>query len=133
MAEKVLTYFAPPERDSQEKIRRDHSSLRAMALVRQLLDSFPEPAMILNRHRQIVHANDKLLALRRTGQDEIIGLRPGEMLDCIHSGEMEAGCGIGTYAVKLLVERYLGGEVMFTSTLHGGTQFTVRLHRQAVA
>jgi Histidine kinase-, DNA gyrase B-, and HSP90-like ATPase len=100
MAEEVLTYFAPPERDSQEQIRRDHSSLRAMALVRQLLDSFPEPAMILNRHRQIVYANDKLLALRRTGQDEIIGLRPGEMLDCIHSGEMEAGCGTSKFCTQ---------------------------------
>jgi signal transduction histidine kinase len=35
------------------------------------------------------------------------------------------GHGIGTYSVKLLVERYLGGSVEFTSDAEHGTTFTV--------
>ena len=38
-----------------------------------------------------------------------------------------SGHGIGTHSVKLLTERYLGGEVTFTSHAPEGTRFTVRL------
>jgi signal transduction histidine kinase len=37
------------------------------------------------------------------------------------------GRGIGTYSVKLLVERYLGGEVWFSSDEDEGTAFSFRL------
>ncbi len=33
--------------------------------------------------------------------------------------------GLGTYSVKLLTERYLGGAVTFTSTQEEGTTFRV--------
>ena len=38
-----------------------------------------------------------------------------------------AGRGIGTYSVKLLTERYLGGRVTFTSEPQAGTTFRIRL------
>jgi hypothetical protein len=62
-------------------------------LIGALLDSFPEPAMILNRERQIVLANDKLAAVLNRPVESLLGLRPGEALDCIHSKERLAGCG----------------------------------------
>lgn len=62
-------------------------------LIGALLDSFPEPAMILNRERQIVLANDKLAAVLNRPVESLLGLRPGEALDCIHSKERPAGCG----------------------------------------
>ena len=37
------------------------------------------------------------------------------------------GRGLGTYGMKLLGERYLGGEVSFTSSEAGGTRFELRL------
>lgn len=37
------------------------------------------------------------------------------------------GRGLGTYSIKLLTERYLGGRVSFTSTRGEGTVFRVRL------
>jgi signal transduction histidine kinase len=37
------------------------------------------------------------------------------------------GRGLGTYAMKLFGERYLGGEVSFASTPEAGTVFTVRV------
>ena len=36
------------------------------------------------------------------------------------------GRGLGTYSIKLLTERYLHGQVDFTSTEDNGTRFTVR-------
>jgi len=37
------------------------------------------------------------------------------------------GHGIGTYSVKLLTERYLGGKVSFTSSQELGTRFQVKM------
>ena len=44
----------------------------------------------------------------------------------------ERGRGLGTYSVKLLGERYLGGTVEFSSSAVAGTVFTVRLPESAV-
>src|SRR5215472_3344601 len=43
------------------------------------------------------------------------------------STKADVGRGIGTYSVKLLTERYLGGSVGFSSSRHEGTVFTVSL------
>lgn len=40
------------------------------------------------------------------------------------------GRGLGTYSVKLLTERYLGGEAFFMSTEEDGTTFTIRLPKE---
>ena len=43
------------------------------------------------------------------------------------STKKERGRGLGTYSIKLLVERYLNGKVNFTSDEKEGTSFIVRL------
>ncbi|MBN1447179.1 MAG: HAMP domain-containing histidine kinase [Bacteroidetes bacterium] len=42
------------------------------------------------------------------------------------------GRGLGTYSVRLLVERYLEGRVRFTSTAESGTRFEIHLPPKAV-
>src|SRR5215472_2753606 len=93
----LTTHFAPAERATGGEIRADHEKLRNAPLIRQLLDSFPEPAMLLNPQRQIVLGNDKLLALLGAGMEAILGLRPGEMLNCIHAKDEQAGCGTSKF------------------------------------
>ena len=41
------------------------------------------------------------------------------------------GRGLGTYGMKLLGERHLGGEVSFSSSAEAGTTFSIRLPRAA--
>jgi signal transduction histidine kinase len=41
----------------------------------------------------------------------------------------EAGHGLGAWSARLFTERLLGGELAFTSTDRGGTDFAVRLPR----
>jgi signal transduction histidine kinase len=43
------------------------------------------------------------------------------------------GRGLGTYGMKLLGERYLGGAVSFTSTAEGGTTFSIRVPARLAA
>jgi signal transduction histidine kinase len=49
------------------------------------------------------------------------------------STKADRGRGIGTYSIKLFVERYLKGAVGFTSAEPGGTTFTVTLPKAPAA
>jgi len=88
-----LTYFADPERTPREVLERQQLALTAHPLVSALLDSFPEPAAIVNRERQIVVANDKLAAFTATSAEELLGQRMGEAVGCEYSHEPPNGCG----------------------------------------
>ena len=57
------TYFAPPEKEEEVVLARQLETLVADPLVDQLLDSLPEPTMILNARRQIVRANERTQGL----------------------------------------------------------------------
>jgi signal transduction histidine kinase len=46
------------------------------------------------------------------------------------STKASSGRGLGTYSVKLLVARYLGGTVSFVSSPEAGTTFTITLPRR---
>lgn len=87
------TYFAPAERAPEEVIERERRDMTAAPFVATLLDSFPEPAALLNGQRQIIRANDKLQRLLSRSDHELSGLRMGEALGCQHANEEPAGCG----------------------------------------
>jgi signal transduction histidine kinase len=93
MTTPLSTLFAPAERAQPAEIQIQHRTVTADPFVKALLDCFPEPAMILNRQRQIVLANDKLATLLNHPRESLLGLRPGEALECIHSPDEPHGCG----------------------------------------
>ena len=59
-----------------------------------MLDTAPGMVALLNPERQIVFCND---ACARAGgltrKEEALGMRPGELLRCIHASETPGGCG----------------------------------------
>jgi K+-sensing histidine kinase KdpD len=87
------TYFAPAEKADREQLTGEREHLRNAPFVRDILDSYPEPAAIVNDQRQIVLANKRLTALVGKGEDELLGARPGEALACVNSDTTPAGCG----------------------------------------
>jgi signal transduction histidine kinase len=89
----LTTLFAPAERAEPGAIQAQHQALAADPVIKAVLDCFPEPAMILNQQRQIVFANDKLAILLSRPRASLLGLRPGEALDCVHAPSEPAGCG----------------------------------------
>ncbi len=91
------TSFASAERRSPQEIRRQTAVLTANPIVGRLLDGYPEPAVVLNFERQIVLANDKLVALLGRPREGFIGMRPGEALGCIHGKEEAGGCGTSEF------------------------------------
>ncbi|MBM3286478.1 MAG: HAMP domain-containing histidine kinase [Candidatus Eisenbacteria bacterium] len=84
---------AAPVRLSRGEIARQNRRVTAVRSIADLLNSFPEPAMVLNDQRQIVLANNKLGLLVGQPVEDLLGLRPGDCLDCVHAVEGECGCG----------------------------------------
>lgn len=88
------TYFAPAQRADIRKLVAAREDFVSSPVATRLLDAVPDPAMILYETRQIVIANSVLLRLVGIrNMDDMVGMRPGELLECIHATEMPGGCG----------------------------------------
>ncbi len=87
------TYFATPERNTAENIFSNHQYIKDQPNITKLLDSFPNPILILDDYRQIVFFNKAVYDLLEIDYEAVFGKRPGELIGCIHSTKMEGGCG----------------------------------------
>ncbi|MCC6590580.1 MAG: HAMP domain-containing histidine kinase [Bryobacterales bacterium] len=87
------TYFGPAQRASVEEVEEQRHELESHPVIRQLLEGMPEAAAVLNLQRQIVMANSELIKLSPNPPEQLIGLRPGEALNCVHVGDGPGGCG----------------------------------------
>ncbi|MDP3148748.1 MAG: ATP-binding protein [Ignavibacteria bacterium] len=95
------TYFASPQRSSDEIIQRDRKIIENNPTIIQLLEGFPDLALILNENRQLVAFNSKAVDyIPENLRPCVYGMRPGEAIDCIHSHEMPAGCGTSQFCVE---------------------------------
>ena len=88
------TLFIPQGRASAEDLHLEINKVANSELVATLLDAMPDYLLVLNEHRQIVTVNRRLMkAFDVKNPGELLGLRPGEALDCVHSNEGPDGCG----------------------------------------
>ncbi len=88
------TQFASPERAEKEQLEYEVEYAQNLPLIKELTYVVADAFMILNKFRQVVYCNKTLMDLLNIHDSEkIYGLRPGEALNCIHSGETEGGCG----------------------------------------
>ena len=95
---KAITYYDTPERSDYEVILRTKKLLIDDFEISQILECFPELAVVLNENREIVAFNKKALVLfKNFTEDEIYGKRVGEALGCIHANDEEAGCGTSIF------------------------------------
>ncbi len=91
---RLPTQFAPAERASTDIVVAQAERFVASAPdIRVILDAIPDIVIVLNEYRQIILANRGRLALFGHPIAEVVGLRPGEVLGCIHASESEGGCG----------------------------------------
>jgi signal transduction histidine kinase len=88
------TQFAPAERLSSKETQTQSAVFSTIPYLRELADALPTIFVVLNKHRQIVLANQALADLAgKNRPEELYGFRPGEAFHCIHSTETEGGCG----------------------------------------
>ena len=94
----LSTHFAPAERKSGLELDDDIKRATTNAFISGLMTIANGLFAVLNDKRQVVALNDsfiKLLGVEDAGQ--ILGLRPGETVKCIHACEMPGGCGTSEY------------------------------------
>jgi len=92
------TWFASPERDSNDVLNIEIENTANNPLVDGVLHAVSGLVAVLNEHRQIVALNHSFLdMLGIKDPHKVLGLRPGEAIGCIHAHEMEGGCGTSQY------------------------------------
>jgi signal transduction histidine kinase len=88
------TYFASPERADGKQFTAHIDSVTGNPVMTGLLHSISGLLAILNEQRQTVALNDSFMKMLGIDNPaEILGLRLGEVLQCVHAGEELAGCG----------------------------------------
>ncbi len=93
-----ITFFAPAKREAIEVVQRQAGRLGQVPLAQTFLNGALDYLFVLNQRRQIVMASANVLELvPGKTMDEIIGLRPGEALGCIHAYECASGCGTSQF------------------------------------
>jgi len=93
-----ITFFAPAERETLEVVHRQAGRIKRSPLSRTLLNATLNYLFVLNSRRQIVMASENVLELvPHKTMNQVIGLRPGEALGCIHATECEGGCGTSRF------------------------------------
>lgn len=90
------TFFASPERADGPELGAEVVLAESNPVISAILVAFGGVVAILNRHRQIVAVNARLLRMLGLPEPErLLGLRPGEAMGCVHATDGPAGCGTG--------------------------------------
>ncbi len=95
---KFDTHFASPERSSMPELISELEIISKSKIVDAMIRATGSLLAILNKNRQVLMMNETFMKfLGINNPDEAFGLRPGEIVKCIHSDDMEAGCGTSEY------------------------------------
>ncbi|MDF7801845.1 ATP-binding protein [Pontiellaceae bacterium B1224] len=130
------TFFASGERASERQLEHDAQVLAEAGIVDHITHVLPSILMVLNQQRQIVYANQRLLDFLDVSSDhDVLGLRPREILDCIHAHNNCDGCGTTEFcrecgAVKAILksqDQKIGVEAECRITTQSGDPLDLRV------
>ena len=94
----ACTRFAAVEGVGAQELERQYLAVRADKLFDALMQATPDYVLLVNSQRQIVTVNRNVLNVAGAATPEsLLGKRPGEAFNCIHSRDTSEGCGTGTY------------------------------------
>jgi signal transduction histidine kinase len=96
----MKTYFATPERADEVTLASEIGCVSQSPVVSGLLQAVGGLLAILNENLQVVAINNCFLqTLGVANADQVMGLRLGEAMHCVHAHEEPAGCGTTKYCV----------------------------------
>jgi signal transduction histidine kinase len=109
----------PSQRVPRKDLLAQLERARAESALAPILDAIADMAAVLNEQRQVVFANRAMLDFAGSGSvEEVCGLRPGEVLACLHAKEAGDGCGDAEGC------RFCGAAVAVQETLRTGAPVT---------
>ena len=111
----VSTYFASPERLSEDEIARQAERILEQKMLVTAFDAVSMTMVILNSHRQIIGANSLTKSQFGDNVWEVLGKRPGEAFRCASAPNGPGGCGTAKAcaccgAVKTILQTIETGE-----------------------
>lgn len=112
--ELIKTEFAPAERVDYSKLIQQQNEILKDLLLVNMSNSISQMLLVLNQQRQIVYANKVFTDFLELPEfSPVIGKRPGEALNCIHSSLTKGGCGTTEFcrkcgAVNAIIESQSG-------------------------
>jgi len=124
------TLHAPSGRLDELELQKQVQLLANNPFLTEAFNHVNVIIIIANQHRQIIFANETFNRLLEIQSNQaILGKRPGEALNCIHSGETLGGCGTSEScrycgAVDLILKSISdqsenSGEIIITSNDNG--------------
>ena len=84
----------PMKRSSEEALRAQIDFVSQNPVIDALLNNVGGQLAVLNEHRQVLIVNETLIqTLGLADANTIHGLRPGEVIGCVHASKDPGGCG----------------------------------------
>ena len=94
------TFFAPAERTERRKLKNQIDDISYSPIMNALLSTMRGLLVVINEDRQLVAINHAFLeAIGITNPAEVLGLRIGESLNCVHAHEPPNGCGTTPHCI----------------------------------
>jgi signal transduction histidine kinase len=94
----VNTYFAPAVRAADEQLTADIEFVSRNPVIDGLLNTVSGLFAVLNEQRQVLALNLALLdSIGLDDPEQVLGLRLGEAVGCMHAEDEEAGCGTSRF------------------------------------
>lgn len=84
-----LTIFTFREREDTKSLKKMRSEFEI------IFDSEPTPLVVINGERHILMANKAARNNGEVSKESVVGIRPGNLLGCVHSMDSPEGCGFG--------------------------------------
>ncbi len=88
---------------SRKRIEQDLKQSKAE--LSAILHNAPLLMMLVDRERRILKINGHVYRMMQRSPEEMIGLRGGEALRCLHSMDHPDGCGFGPHCRECIVRR----------------------------
>lgn len=94
----MKTHFAPDERAGTDELASDIKRISRHPVIDGLMNFASGLFAVLNEHRQVLALNESFLKMLGVEDvNEVIGLRPGETIGCVHAHELPGGCGTSEF------------------------------------
>ena len=94
----MQTFYAPPERANRTDLARTVQQIANNPIIDCLMNVANGLFAVLNEQRQILAMNEaflKFMGIEDSAQ--VLGMRPGEYVRCVHACDMPGGCGTSQY------------------------------------
>lgn len=98
--------------------------------MRHALDAVPSMVMVTDEDTRILYRN--LAARQLLSGEKVYGGRAGEVMHCIHSSDVPAGCGQGPHCSECLLRNSVNSAFSGKAIRRARTDISIRMHDKSL-